>query len=56
MSPATPTAMGQVVLNRSAQAQNPAVARPAAVVVSSTQAGLNRPLLESLGPVSSSMN
>ncbi|HBJ69326.1 MAG TPA: pilus assembly protein, partial [Alcaligenes faecalis] len=56
LSPATPTAMGQVVLNRSAQAQNPAVARPAAVVVSSTQAGLNRPLLESLGPVSSSMN
>ncbi len=56
LSPATPTAMGQVVLNRSAQAPNPAVTRPAAVVVSSTQAGLNRPLLESLGPVSSSMN
>lgn len=56
LSPASPAPMGQVVLNRSAQAQNPAVARPAAVVVSSTQAGLNRPLLESLGPVSSSMN
>lgn len=55
-----PTPSGNVTqtgMNRSAQAQNPVVnPTRGRAVVSATQAGLNRPLLESLGPVSSSMN
>ncbi len=56
LSPAPSAAATQVVLNRSAQPQGNAVARSGQTVVSSSQAGLNRPLLESLGPVSYSMN
>lgn len=55
LSPATSSAANQVVLNRSAPSPQ-ATARSAPIVVSSTQSGLNRPLLESLSPVSSSMN
>ncbi|MCX5465833.1 tetratricopeptide repeat protein [Alcaligenes parafaecalis] len=57
LSPATVNTVTQVGASRSVHSRNPVVNPDGGrAVVSATQAGLNRPLLESLGPVPSSMN